>query len=688
MTTKKVSSGRFAIDVGGTFTDLISWDPKNNQLRSEKTPTTPEVIEGVRNVTRAGHLDLTRAHLFLHGTTLVLNAILQQKGTTTGLITTKGFRDVLEIARADRPLMYDILYEKPPALVPRHLRLEVEERMNAKGETVRPLKEDDVRRAVGIFKKKGISSIAVCLLHSYANPIHEQRIGEIMRKEFPDAYVTLSHKILRQHYEYERTMSAVMNCQVQPIMWNYLEGLNGQLKADGFKGSFLLLRSSGGAMTYREAREAPIFTLMSGPAGGVYGGTTLGELTGFENLITADAGGTSFDVCLIAGGKPQIANHAVLGEYKLLLPILDIRSIGAGGGSIAWIDKAGAPQVGPQSAGANPGPICYGRGGEEPTVTDTALALGILNPDYFLGGRMHLDRQAAEDGLKRKIADPLGMPLSKAGQGILAIAETKMAGAIREISVERGYDPREFTLLAFGGFGPVSACNLARTLSIPRFLVPGSPANFSAWGMLMADLVHDYAQTMLLNLSDVSASDLGDALESLAAQGRRDLDADGIPSNRQHISCSFDMKYWGQGEHSVTVPLRARRITEKEKQQLERQFHTLHEAAYGHRIEAPVQIVNFRVRALGITKKPRIKQIAKGGKNARSALKGKRRVFWSGDRRPSTWNTFSRDRLRAGNVIRGPAIIEEPTTVTVVGPEDRLRVDRFGNLVVEVAQLR
>ena len=681
-----MSRERFAIDVGGTFTDLILWDPSKGGTRTSKVVTTPDLIQGVRNAVETSQINLRQKKLFVHGTTVLINAILQGKGEKAGLVTTKGFRDVLEIGRGDRSWMYDILYEKPRLLVLRRFRLEIDERINAKGEIIKPLNEDDVRRVIREFKEGGIRCIAVCLLHSYANPAHEERVGQIIHEEFPEAHLSLSYRILRQHYEYERTVSAVLNCQGQPIMKNYLEGLDTALQSQGFKGTFLLLKSSAGAMTYREAGEVPVFTLMSGPAGGVLGGTYLGKLTGIENIITADAGGTSFDVCVIKAGRPLVANHAMVGGYKLLLPVLDISTIGAGGGSIASIGKAGVPQVGPQSAGSKPGPICYGQGGEEPTLTDCALVLGIINPKYFLGGNMRLDLEAVEVGLKTKIADPLGVSLVKGAQGILTIAESKMAGAIREMSVERGHDPREFVLLTFGGFGPLSACNLARKLSISRVLVPVSPATFSAWGMLMCDLVYDYTQTMLVNLDGASCNLIETTVETMIREGRRALNADGIRPDRQHISCGLDMKYWGQGEHSVTVPLHTTKFTDKGRRRLEKEFHQLHQAAYGHVIDSPVQIVNFRVRAFGVTEKPRIKPIPKGSKSAKAALKEKRRVFWNGDGKPSIWSIFERAHLRAGNVIDGPAIVEEASATTVIGPGDEMTVDRFGNLIIRISQ--
>lgn len=678
---------RFAIDIGGTFTDLIAWNLESGQLRLGKAPTTPDPSQGVLDVVHKDRLELHGADLFVHGTTLALNAVLQKKGARTGLITTRGFRDVLEIARIDRPDMYDILYEKPPVLVPRRLRLEVDERTDARGRVLLPLNEQDVHNAVSTFQRYEVQAIAVCLLHSYANPAHEEQIGEIIASKFPGVNVTLSHQILREYYEYERTMSAVMNCYVQPIMKDYLQNLNRSLEGEGFRGTFLLLRSSAGAMKLEEARKFPIFTLMSGPAGGVLGATYLAELLGIRNLITSDVGGTSFDVSVIFNKQPRVNTETTLEGYKLLLPTLDIRSIGAGGGSIAWVDAGGALQVGPQSAGANPGPICYDRNGELPTVTDAALCLGILNPEYFLGGEMRLDLASARRGLEEKAAKPLKMELAEAAGGILTIAEAKMAGAIREISIEQGYDPREFTLLAFGGCGPLFARSLARRIGISRVLVPIAPGHFSAWGMLVSDLVHDYSRTLVMDLAEAEPQQIDKVFEELEGLGIGALEDDGVEPGRRQLFRSLDMRYFGQGGHSVTVQLERGPLSEQARSCLEETFHRLHESIYGHQTDDPIQIVRFRVRALGIVPKPKIEPIPIGGKDASGALKQKREVFWRELGETSLWPVYERCGLRAGNEFTGPAIIEEPTSTIVVGPGDKISVERFGNLLLEVARV-
>lgn len=676
---------RFAVDVGGTFTDLISWNLRSGEVRSNKTLTMIDPSQGVLEVVRKEKLPLRDVGLFVHGTTLGINAVLERKGSRIGLITTKGFRDVIEIARMDRPDMYNIAYQKPPALVPRPLRLEVDERIDARGNILRTLDPATVLRAIAHFRRHNVQAVAVCLLHSYANASHEEAIAEILAKEAPELYVTLSHRILREYSEYERTMSAVMNSYIQPLVQDYLDHLQNNLRREGFSQRFLLLRSSGGAMSYTEARGSPIFTLMSGPAGGVLGASWLSAVTGVKNLITADGGGTSFDVSLVVNGQPRVVSETTIDGYKLLLPIMDIRSIGAGGGSIASVDSGGALQVGPESAGGNPGPICYNRGGKQPTVTDAALCLGLLNPDYFLGGEMPLDYGAASAAIQSRIAKPLGLDISRASSGILAIVETKMAGAIREVTIEKGYDPRDFALLAFGGSGPFFACNLARKCEIRKVIIPVTPANFSAMGMLLSDLVHHYSRTLILDLNDATASRIDSVFRELEELGQSALDADGIATEKREFYRSLDMRYFGQGRHSVTVPLAARPFTEEDRQGLGATFHQLHESTYGHRNSEPVQIVHFRLQAVGGVEKPDLRRIQTGAADASHAIKQHRKVHWREMDRILSFPVYDRTKFLSGNSLTGPAIVEEATATSVIGPGDRLTVDLYGDLIIEIA---
>jgi N-methylhydantoinase A len=677
---------RFAVDVGGTFTDLISWNLQTGEIRSNKALTTREPSQGVLDVIRKDRLALQEVDLFVHGTTLGINAVLEKKGATTGLITTKGFRDVLEIARMDRPDMYNIMYHKPAILVPRPLRIEVDERINGRGTVLRPLDRTGVLEAIATFRRHKVQAVAVCLLHSYANPSHENAIAEILSQEAPELYFTLSHRILREYYEYERTMSAVMNSYIQPVVEGYLDSLQGALQAEGFSARFLLLRSSGGAMSYTEARDSPIFTLMSGPAGGVLGASRFSALAGMANLITADGGGTSFDVSLIVNGQPRTISETMIEGYKLLLPVLDIRSIGAGGGSIASVDSGGALHVGPESAGGNPGPICYGRGGQEPTVTDAALCMGVLDPEYFFGGEMRLDYEAARSAIESTIARPLRLDVLQTSSGIFAVAEAKMAGAIREITIEKGLDPRDFSLLAFGGSGPFFACNVARRCEIANVVIPVAPANFSAMGMLMSDLVHHYSRTLVLDLKDATASLIESIFRDLEDLGKSALEADGIASKDRQLYRSLDMRYFGQGGHSITLPLATGTFTEEQRVGLETSFHRSHESIYGHRTDEPVQIVHFRLQAVGYVEKPQIKAIRDGDDEASHAIKRRRNVYWRELEKAITCDVYDRAQLLGRNSFTGPAIVEEPTATTVIGSGDKVTVGLYGELIIQIAQ--
>jgi N-methylhydantoinase A len=681
--TQNQHRSRVAVDIGGTFTDLVLLDERSGKMGFEKTQTTPEdPARGVMASIQKGRLELEQVGLFIHGTTLALNALLEGKGAKTGLITTKGFRDVLEIGRLDRPHMYDILYRKPPPLVPRHLRREVRERINPRGEVLVPLDEAETRAVVRWLRQQGISVFAVCLLHSYANSAHEKRVGEIVYEECPEAYVSLSHSIIQEFYEYERTVSTVINATIQPLMAQYLDLLCDDLTGNQFRGEFLITRSGGGAMSYRQAKEMPVHTVLSGPAGGVQGAAYLAKMLDIPHLIGIDAGGTSFDVSLLYRGDPQVRSEAKVAGYKLLLPVVDMETIGAGGGSVAWIDTGNALQVGPQSAGAHPGPICYGQGGVEPTVTDAAVSLGLINPANFLGGELQLDAAAADRGIAERLAGPLGLSPEDTASGILAIAETKMTGAIREMSVERGYDPREFTLLAYGGAGPLFAARLAERVGVPRVIVPRWPGNFSAWGMLMFDLVHDFVQSHVAVLEEISLETMNDIFLRLERSALGTLASQGVPQEDQLVLRSVDMKYLMAG-HVINVPVANNSLKEGDQKTLRGKFNELHQLLYGHQLRDILQVVNFRLRAIGRVRKPAAKRISRGGRDPASAHKGSRLIYDPQKRRRVRYQVFDRSHLRAGNTLAGPAIVEEAASTTLVPAVHVLHVDPYGNLVLQ-----
>lgn len=671
----------FAVDVGGTFTDLVVLDDETGEVSFAKAPTTPQQpAQGVLAAIRKSQLELSQASTFFHGTTLGLNTMLEHKGARTGLITTRGFRDVLEIGRMLWP-MYKLHWDQPAPLVPRYLRKEVTERVRADGSVLAPLAEGEVRAAVQELLDAGVESIAVCFLHSYAHPEHERRVGDIVEREFPGVAVTLSHKVTQEYREYERTATTVGDAAIHPRMSRYIGDLERSLRDEAFSGAFLLTRCDGGVMSAAEARERTIRTLISGPASGVMGAVAASQWLGIPNLIAIDMGGTSFDAALIVDHQPQVAPMTKIESLPLLVPVLEIATIGAGGGSIAWLDAGGALNVGPQSAGAVPGPICYGSGGTEPTFTDAALVSGLLDPDGFLGGEMALDADAAREGIERVVAEPLGLSVDEAASGIVALTEANMAATLEELTIGKGRDPREFGLLAYGGGGPLVAGALAKRLHIPTVIVPPSPATFSAWGMLTLDIVHDFSRTSISGLEFVSGADIRRNFVELATEANHVLEREGIPAERRRLLLSLDMRYEGQ-EHTLSVPVERALDEDLSLEELRATFDERHTVAYGYSMADPVEITTFRIRAVGTLEKPKRPAIEQGGESAEEALIGTRRATHRESGGEFGWSIYNREKLLAGNRLRGPAIVVEVATATLVAPGQDLVVDEIGNLVI------
>jgi N-methylhydantoinase A len=644
---------------------------------------------------------------FVHGSTIIINALTERKGVKTGLITTRGFRDVLAITRANRPDIYNMYYTKPEPFVPRYLRLEVRERVNYKGEELEPLNEDDVRQAAELFKKEGIEAIAVCFLHSYANPDHEARCGALLRELLPDVPVTLSHEITKEWREYERTNTTVLNAYVQPIAVQYLDTLEEDLSEMGMGPVEHIMQSNGGIATFGVARQAPIKTCESGPVAGVIGAAVIGDLLDEPNIITLDIGGTTVKSSLVENGAPRITTDYKI-EYRrdwegypIKVPTVDIVEIGAGGGSIAWIDKAGSLRVGPVSAGAVPGPACYDAGGEKPTVTDANLVVGRINPDYFLGGEIKVSMDKARQSMQ-EIADHFGMSIEEAAMGVIRLADANMINALKLVSVRRGYDAREFTLVAFGGGGSMHAAALGHELRVKRILVPTAPAVFSAWGMLMADLRNDYIRTMVARTDQIEPAELSNLFAEMEKEAAEDLAAEkvekDVPTKLAMVFQRFaDMRYMGQ-EHTVKVPIPGGELTEKEMQEINERFHQLHEHAYTFRLESPVELVNFHLTALGQVEKPKITRLNKdedfgetspssvealsrAARSVEEAFKGERQIMF--DDTFQATPTYERDRLPVGATLSGPLIVEEPAATTVVFPGQRLSVNEYGFLLLE-----
>jgi len=679
---------RVASDIGGTFTDLVYLNEETGQVGIAKTDTTPPNFEqGVINSLKKAKLTEEEINFFVHGTTVIINALTERTGAKTGLITTKGFRDVLELGRSNRADIYNVYYSKPVPFVPRYLRLEVKERYNYKGEELVPLNEDDVRACLEYFKKEGVEAIAVCFLHSYANPAHEERCAEIIRQEWPEVAVTISSEITKEWREYERTSTAVLNSYVQPVAAKYVDSLDRELDKLTVSDRRYIMQSNGGTVSFAQSKVSPINMVESGPVAGVFGAAMLGKLVGEKNIIALDIGGTTAKCSLIENGEMKVTTDYKIewtretAGYPIKVPVVDIIEIGAGGGSIAWVDAANSLHVGPQSAGALPGPVCYGRGGTEPTITDANLIAGRINPEYFLGGEIKADVEHARKAMS-KIADAFEISVDDAALGVIRLANANMINALKLISVRRGYDPREFTMVAFGGGGSMHAMALAKELKIKKVLIPVATAVFSAWGMLMTDLRHDLIQTNIRRTDSINPEELQELWDEMEQQTveyfqREKMDAEDLVFVRY-----ADMRYLGQ-EHTVKVPLPAGKIDASVIKEAEERFHTLHEHNYTFRLDdSLIEFVNFHLTTFGTVNKPELGQLENKNTDPSSALKGYRDVNFDQD----GWQKsaiYERQRLGAGATFTGPAVIEEPASSTVIFPGQKVMVDDYGNLIIE-----
>lgn len=673
---------RLAVDIGGTFVDAIAFDESTGSISLYKSSTTPEApARGVIDSVSGLREDLGDVTAFAHGTTLGLNAILQRRGAEVGIITNLGFEDLFEIARAAIPTehMYNFSYAPPPPLVRRRHRRGVAGRMDYLGRELTPLDEQAVRRVgAELVEQHGLASIAVCFLHSYANPTHERRAADILRDLFPDVSVAISSDITREYREYERTSTVVLDAYIRPVLHDYLGALGTRLEAAGLRQPIHVMRSGGGAMTAERARSAPLTTVLSGPAGGVVGASAIAAQMSWPRVLSFDVGGTSVDACVIEDATPSEVYEASIDGFPLLIPIFDIRTVGAGGGSIAWTDD-GLLRVGPQSAGAVPGPVAYGIGGTEPTLTDAALSLGYLDPKTFLDGGMAIDAEAARAAVRTKIAEPLGIEVSAAASSIFRVLLARTIGALREITVERGLDPREFTLLAFGGAGPLLGPMLARDMGMAICAIPQVPAAFSAFGMLMTDLQQELSATVLRPLEDDELDRIAPTVAELSAQGNTALAAQGVAVGFRHVLVGLDIRYRGQ-EHSLGIEFR----DDDDADSLRQRFHAEHLLRHGHAMTEPAQIVTIRVCAVGVLPKPVITESAAvaDGCNTPAQPTGTRSAY---DVAAEAWTDFAvytRQTLVNGTWIQGPAIVEEGTSTTVFFSDQRMYVDGYGQLLV------
>jgi N-methylhydantoinase A len=680
MTTS--SSLRFAIDTGGTFTDIVVMDETTGRYSIDKVLTTPQnTLLGVLNAIEKVKIDLRSVKgFFVHGSTTALNAMLERKGVKTAFITTRGFRDVPEIMRYNRTEMYNPKHRKPLQVVPRRLRYEVTERVNVHGEVLTPLVESEVREIAKLLRAEEVAAVAVCLIHGFRNPAHEQKIKEILEQELPNLPVAVSSAVAPEHREYERGMTTILNAYLAPVVETWIDNLEHELEERGFSGDVVLTKSDGSGMTAAAARSSPINMLLSGPAGGVIGGLFLAEVTDFRNLVTMDVGGTSFDVATIKAGRASVQQESHVAGLPMLISNLDIRTIGAGGGSIAWIDSAGALHVGPKSAGATPGPICYSRGGTEPTVTDAFLLSGYIGAQNFLGGEMKLDLDAADDGITQRIARPLGLNSIQAASGILRIAMSNMADAVKDLLSETGDDPRDFGMLCFGGGGPMFGAYLIEELRMPTAIIPMVPSTFSAFGMLMVDVRHDVTQTVSKTLNSMGTEELEQRFTWLEARGLDLLEREGVPAERRSTIRLAELRYTGQ-EHALQVPIEFD-LDEHGKERLYAAFGAEYKNVYGYTLSEPADVVNLRVKAVGSIPKPTIQTLVSGGESPTAAYEGKRSVYDFIQHEWQDFGLYDRSRLTAGNIVNGPALVEERTTTTVIRRGQRCLVDRFGNLII------
>jgi N-methylhydantoinase A len=672
---------KLATDIGGTFTDLVYLDETTGDYFLAKALSTPpQFSNGIMDAIHKSDLDPATVTGFVHGATVVINALTERKGAKTALVTTDGCRDVLEIGRANRPDIYNMRFRKQPPFVPRELRFEVSERMNYKGEVVTELDLATVDTVAQQIEAERCSAVAVCLLHSYANPEHELQVADRLRELLPDVLVTASSEITREWREYERTSTAVLNAYVQPVAASYLRQLESSLKSEGIDAPLDIMKSNGGTSSLEFVAAQPIHLVESGPVGGVIGAAVLGELIGEPNLITMDIGGTTAKCSLIENGDYKITTEYRIERddrsagYPIKAPVVDIVEIGAGGGSIAWIDSGGALKIGPRSAGASPGPASYGLGGTEPTVTDANLIAGRINPGYFLGGELTLDVEKARAAYQ-PIADALDVSVEEAAIGVIRLANAKMINALKLVSVRRGYDPREFALIAFGGGGSMHAVALARELRIGKVIIPVAPGHFSAFGMLMSDAMQDYLLTALTASVEDSRQRVESTFADLESQAVDYFLAAGFDRGQIELVRSLDMRYNGQ-EHTVRVRVPDGSLDFAE---LNDRFHAAHEKAYTFRLPSGVEIVNYHVAAVVPTVKPALAELDAGSETPK--LKETRTVDFD------VWGqldsaVYERADLFPGCHFHGPAIIEEPAASTVVPPGVTGTVDAIGNIVM------
>ncbi|SFK80449.1 hydantoinase/oxoprolinase family protein [Falsiroseomonas stagni] len=684
---------RVGVDSGGTFTDVCLFDEDDGRVEVWKVSSTPDdpsrgiaqgVEEGMRRVAPEATQPGAPITYFGHGTTVATNALIQHRGVKTGLVTTDGFRDLLEIGRQKRPDLYDMQADKPPTLVPRDLRFQVAERVRHDGRIDLALDEDAVRAAARALKAAEVKAIAVSFLYGFIRPEHEARAVAILREEMPEVFISAGHEIAPEFREFERLSTVVLNAYLGPVMRRYIERLTPRLRDLGMTATPHLTQSNGGVIGFGTAAAMPVRAVLSGPSTGVVGAQAIGELAGFPDLITFDMGGTSTDVALLNGGQCKLASEATVHGYPIKAPMLDIHTVGAGGGSIAYIDGGGLLKVGPRSCGADPGPVCYGRGNSEPATTDANVVLQTLNPEYLLAGRMKIDQSLAKASIAG-MAERLGLGVMETAQGIISVVTANMARAIRVISIQRGYDPRDYTLMAFGGAGPLHAARLAIELDMKRVLVPRNPGILCAMGLLLTDLRADFAATRLMPATEASVTDVAAAFEGLVARAEEWFAHEEIAEGDRALTRTADIRYAGQN-YELPVALPPGPVTAETIAALAAGFTESHRQRYGFIAEEePIQLVTLRLEATGRVAKAKLASHPDAGLDATGAIIGKRDVWFPEAGGFVATPIYSRDALHPGNRFVGPAIVEQMDTTTVVLPGMTARVDSYLNLILEVA---
>ncbi len=678
-------SVRIGVDVGGTFTDVVS--VRDGQVDVIKSPSTPEepdegVVTGLRESRDTTGLSPRNVDFFAHGTTVATNAVLERDWADTALITNEGFRDVLEIGRQARPDIYDFDVQKPEPIVSRDARFEVPGRLDERGDVETPLDHEELDAVIERIANREVSSVGISQLFAYENDEHERAIASRIESEL-DVSVSTSSDVLPEIREYERTLATTLNAALKPVMDRYLGRLAETLTEEGYDTDLQIMQSNGGIIDADQARTRPVNTLLSGPAAGVQGAAHVAGLGGVDDVLTMDMGGTSCDVSLVTDGEPLITTDLEVGDYPITVPMVSVHTIGAGGGSIGWTDAGGALRVGPKSAGAVPGPVCYGRGGEQPTVTDAHLLLGRLDPESFLSDELEADVDRVEDVIRDTLAEPLGMSIAEAAQGILDVANANMERALRVVSVEQGHDPRDFGLVAFGGAGPLHAAKLAQGLNVPKVLVPRTAGVLSALGLLITDLVHDFSTSMVRSWDDIEPASLEAAFTEFEDEGREQLATTGYADGRVAFERAVDVRYVGQS-FELTVPVEDETITPETLKKIAERFHEEHERRYGHASPyEPVELVTVRVRARGLVDTPELTASSTHG-TAADAITDTRDVRYE----YSVLKTriYDRERLGPEATFEGPAIVEGAESTVVVHPDQEATVDEYGTIIIEVQQ--